>query len=244
MARTRSSIRRPKIACTPPSPSWPSPWPISPSNMRRSVAFQAAMPPFLGACFGGAGFSLPIRAKLGLSLAPILQGILCAFLCVLSGNPSAPHRRPPSSAVSALVLSLTAPLLCADLRVSAPPRQNHTLGFPIPFHHGPLRGIVLCAFLCVLSGNPSELGDFSSLCSRQSSSLVRAALPGSGISAVSAPGFLFPSASPRLPPCLRGSASKSLPRFPNPFHHGPVLCLELLFPFGPLFARSGRATLP
>src|ERR1035437_4894556 len=153
MARTRSSIRRPKIACTPPSPSWPSPRPTSPSNMRRSVAFQAAMPPFLGACFGGAGLSLPIRAKLGLFLAPILQGFLCAFLCVLSGNPSAPHRRPPSSAVSALVLSLTAPLLCADLRVSAP-------------------------------------------------------------------GFLFPSASPRLPPCLRGSASKSLPRFPSSFHHG------------------------
>src|ERR1035438_8179413 len=74
--------------------------------------------------------------------------------------------------------------------------------------------------------------------------LVRAALPGSGISAVSAPGFLFPSASPRLPPCLRGSASKSLPRFPIPFHHGSVLCLELVFPFGPLFAKSGRATLP
>src|ERR1019366_4680399 len=177
MARTRSCIRRPKIACTPPSPSWPSPWPISPSNMRRSVAFQAAMPPFLGACFGGAGLSLPFRAKLGLFLAPILQGLLCAFLCVLSGN-------------------------------------------------------------------PSELGDFPSLCSRQSSTLVRAALPGSGISAVSAPGFLFPSASPRLPPCLRDSASKSLPRFPSPFHDGPVLCLELLFPFGPLFARSGRATLP
>src|ERR1039457_5262019 len=157
MARTRSSIRRPKIACTPPSPSWPSPWPISPSNMRRSVAFQAAMPPFLGACFGGAGLSLPIRAKLGLFLAPIFQGFLCAFLCVLSGNPSAPHRRPPSSAVSALVLSLTAPLLCADLRGSAP-------------------------------------------------------------------GFLFPSASPRLSPFLppRGSASKSLPRFPSPFHHGPA----------------------
>src|ERR1035441_1750945 len=177
MARTRSSIRRRKIACTPPSPSWHSPWPISPSNMRRSVAFQAAMPPFLGACSGGAGLSLPIRAKLGLFLAPILQGFLCAFLCVLSGN-------------------------------------------------------------------PSELGGFPSLCSHQSSTLVRAALPGSGISAVSAPGFLFPSASPRLPPCLRGSASKSLPRFPSPFHHGPVLCLELLFPFGPLFAKSGRATLP
>src|ERR1035441_1187568 len=88
MARTRSSIRRPKIACTPPSPSWPSPWPTSPSNMTRSVAFQAAMPPFLGACFGGAGLSLPIRAKLGLFLAPIFQGFLCAFLCVLSGNPS------------------------------------------------------------------------------------------------------------------------------------------------------------
>src|ERR1035441_6057979 len=169
------------------------------------------MPPFLGACFGGAGFSLPIRAKLGLFLAPILQGLLCAFLCVLSGNPFAPHRKPPSSAVSGLVLSLT-----------APPRQNHILGFPIPFRHGPLRGIVLCAFLCVLSGNPSELGDFPSLSPRQSSTLVRAALPGSGISAVSAPGFLFPSASPRLPPCLRGSASKSLPRFLNPFQHGPA----------------------
>src|ERR1017187_5334246 len=62
---------------------------------------------------------------------------------------SAPHRRPPSSAVSALVLSLTSPLLCADLRVSASPRQNHTRGFPIPFHHGPLRSIVPCACLCV-----------------------------------------------------------------------------------------------
>src|ERR1039458_8039132 len=59
----------------------------------------------------------------------------------LSGNPSAPNRRPPSSAVSALVLSLTAPLLCAYLRVSAPPRQNHSLRFPIPFHHDPVRGI-------------------------------------------------------------------------------------------------------
>src|ERR1039458_9665455 len=53
----------------------------------------------------------------------------------LSGNPSAPNRRPPSSAVSALVLSLTAPLLCAYLRVSAPPRQNHSLRFPNPIHH-------------------------------------------------------------------------------------------------------------
>ena len=34
----------------------------------------------------------------------------------LSGNPSAPHRRPPSSVAS--------------------PRQNHNLRFPIPFHHG------------------------------------------------------------------------------------------------------------
>src|ERR1035437_5379380 len=74
------------------------------------------------------------RAKLSLSSPK----------CVLSGNPSAPHRRPPSSAVSALVLSLTAPLLCAYLRVSAPPRQNHSLRFPIPFHHGLIRGIELC----------------------------------------------------------------------------------------------------
>src|ERR1017187_7552081 len=172
MARTRSSIRRPKIACTPPSPSWPSPWPISPSNMRRSVAFQAAMPPFLGACFGGAGFSLPIRAKLGLFLAPILQGFLCAFLCVLSGNPSAPHRRPPSSAVSALVLSLTAPLLCADLRVSAPPRQNHTLALshPLPPRATPWHSTLrLSLRLCV-----SGLNAFLALYSTQAPKRARA----------------------------------------------------------------------
>src|ERR1019366_8445812 len=68
-----------------------------------------------------------------------------ASKCLLSGNPSAPHRRPPSSAVSALVLSLTAPLLRAYLRVSVPPRQNHTLGLPSPFHHDPFRGMELCA---------------------------------------------------------------------------------------------------
>src|ERR1035438_8615367 len=59
----------------------------------------------------------------------------------LFGNPSAPRRRPPSSAVSALVLSLPAPLLRLFLRVSAPPRQNYTLGFPSPFHHDPVRGM-------------------------------------------------------------------------------------------------------
>src|ERR1017187_6445453 len=179
MARTRSSIRRPKIACTPPSPSWPSPWPISPSNMRRSVAFQAAMPPFLGACFGGAGLSLPIRAKLGLFLAPILQGFLCAFLCVLSGNPSAPHRRPPSSAVSALVLSLTAPLLCADLRVSAPPRQNHTLRFPSPFHHDPVRGIGPSLRPVALRGTHSARASAFSRSSYPPAGLLRPILPDS-----------------------------------------------------------------
>src|ERR1017187_10468748 len=181
MGRTRSSIRRPKIACTPPSPSWPSPWPISPSNMRRSVAFQAAMPPLLGACFGGANFSLPIRAKLGLFLAPILQGFLCAFLCVLSGNPFAPHRRPPSSAVSALVLSLTAPLLCADLRCL---RARFSV------------------FFCLSASS---------------------------------------SVSPRLRVKITPTVSQPIPPRARPWH---VLCLELLFPFGPLFARSGRATLP
>src|ERR1019366_2002450 len=70
-----------------------------------------------------------------------------------SGNPSAPHRRPPSSAVYALVLSLTSPLLCAYLRVSASPRQNHSLRFPIPFHHGLIRGIELCV-LYVSAVNP------------------------------------------------------------------------------------------
>ena len=70
-----------------------------------------------------------------------------------SGNPSAPHRRPPSSAVSALVLSLTSPLLCAYLRVSASPRQNHSLRFPIPFHHGLIRGIELCV-LYISAVNP------------------------------------------------------------------------------------------
>jgi hypothetical protein len=187
----------------------------------------------------GAGLSLPIRAKLGLFLAPILQGFLCAFLCVLSGNPSELGDFPslcsrqsstlvraalPGSGISAVsapgfLFPSASPRLPPCLRGSA---SKSLPRFPSPFHHGPLRGIVLCAFLCVLSGNPSELGDFPSLCSRQSSTLVRAALPGSGISAVSAPGFLFPSASPRLPPCLRGSASKSLPRFPSPFHHGPA----------------------
>src|ERR1022692_1416664 len=49
--------------------------------------------------------------------------------CVLSCNPTAPNRRRHSSAVSALVLSFSL-LLCAYLRVSASPRQNHTLAFP------------------------------------------------------------------------------------------------------------------
>src|ERR1035437_2223292 len=57
---------------------------------------------------------------------------------------SAPHRRPPSSAVSALVLSLT-----------APPRQNHTLRFPSPFHHDPVRGIGQS--LCVEPTLPGHL---------------------------------------------------------------------------------------
>ena len=63
------------------------------------------------------------------------------------------HRRPPSSAVSALVLSLTSPLLCAYLRVSASPRQNHSLRFPIPFPHGLIRGMELCV-LYVSAVNP------------------------------------------------------------------------------------------
>src|ERR1039457_51898 len=63
-------------------------------------------------------------------------------------NP-APHRRPPSSAVSALVLSFTAPLLRLFLRVSAAPRQNHTLAlsWPVPPRprpwHGALRSLRL-----------------------------------------------------------------------------------------------------
>src|ERR1035438_7743916 len=61
----------------------------------------------------------------------------------LSGNPAAPNRRRRSSAVSALVLSFSL-LLCAYLRVSASPRQNHTLGLPTPFHHGLVRGIEIC----------------------------------------------------------------------------------------------------
>src|ERR1039458_5114449 len=43
---------------------------------------------------------------------------------------SAPHRRPPSSAVSALVLSLTSPLLRAYLRVSA--SKSHSRAFSSP----------------------------------------------------------------------------------------------------------------
>src|ERR1039457_7628719 len=43
---------------------------------------------------------------------------------------SAPHRRPPSSAVSALVLSLTAPLLRAYLRVSRSEEHMSALQSP------------------------------------------------------------------------------------------------------------------
>src|ERR1035441_9321265 len=50
---------------------------------------------------------------------------------LLLRNQSAPNRRPLSSAVSAF-LALTSPLLRADLRVSAPPRQNHTLALSHP----------------------------------------------------------------------------------------------------------------
>src|ERR1035438_4307030 len=68
------------------------------------------------------------------------------------------HRRPPSSAVSALVLSLTSPLLCAYLRVSASPRQNHSLRFPIPFPHGRIRGMELCVLYVSDRKAPSWAG--------------------------------------------------------------------------------------
>jgi hypothetical protein len=46
------------------------------------------------------------------------------------------------SAVSALSTVLTFLLLLRlFLRVSASPRQNHTLWFPSPFHHDPVRGM-------------------------------------------------------------------------------------------------------
>src|ERR1022692_336942 len=54
--------------------------------------------------------------------------------------PRIPNRRRHPSAVSALVLSFSL-LLCAYLRVSASPRQNYTLGFPTPFHHGLVRSL-------------------------------------------------------------------------------------------------------
>ena len=55
-------------------------------DMRREdqicrVAFQAAMTPFLGACSGGAGFSLPIRAKLGLYFLKLSSLRLSLRLC-------------------------------------------------------------------------------------------------------------------------------------------------------------------
>src|ERR1017187_3643824 len=85
---------------------------------------------------------------------------------------SAPHRRPPSSAVSALVLSLTAPLLCADLRVSAPPRQNHTLALshPLPPRATPWHSTLrLSLRLCV-----SGLNAFLALYSTQAPKRARA----------------------------------------------------------------------
>src|ERR1039458_5909836 len=127
--------------------SWsPKSAPNAPA-VARSPTSQSCSVAFGGACQSEPSSDSSSRTK---NVHRRLNTFSCdvrasASKCLLSGSPSAPHRRPPSSAVSALVLSLTAPLLCAYLRVSAPPRQNHTLRFPSPFHHNPVRGMELCA---------------------------------------------------------------------------------------------------
>src|ERR1035438_7447058 len=70
-------------------------------------------------------------------------------MLVSSVTPSAPSRRPPSSAVSALVLSLTAPLLCAYLRVSPPPRSRRPPSSAVSALVLSLTAPLLCAYLRV-----------------------------------------------------------------------------------------------
>src|ERR1019366_6284046 len=88
------------------------------------------------------------------------------------------------------------PLPRACLRVSAPPRQNHTLAFPLPFHHG-FDFPAASPLVALRNARPLRTEGHHPPLPPPSSSLVFAA-------------------PPRLSPRLRASASKSHSRVSPP----------------------------
>src|ERR1017187_4580158 len=90
---------------------------------------------------------------------------------------------------------------------------------------------------------PPRNSDSSSWCSHQTSPVAPAALRSRQISAASALSALdFPAASPRLPPCLRASASKSSAPLTRPSDRTrPPRCVAARSPLPP---RSPLLTSP
>src|ERR1039458_10699388 len=115
-----------------PAPSWlllSSPAPAWPPRPRPRSQLPESSVSFSSLCFASVSHLI---ARVDSPRAD--PGRNCPFHLQNAFSPesaSAPHRRPPSSAVSALVLSLTAPLLCAYLRVSAPSAsKSHSRACP------------------------------------------------------------------------------------------------------------------